>query len=405
MNVHRPAGSEEPVKRRRIAFVVSHPIQYYAPIYQRLAERDDLDLRVFFTWHAGEQATLDRGFDRSFAWDIPLTEGYDFEAVANVAADPGTHRFFGLRNPDLVRRVRDWKPDVVHLTGWAWSSHLHALRLLRRARIPVLFRGDSHLLDPQPTGLKGWVKRALLRRVFSWCKVCLYVGRANRDYYESFGVPATRLFYCPHSIDVERFAADDQEKEQEARSWRRQLGLDPSCAVLLFAGKFEAKKRPVDFMRAVLEHGDPRFVVVLVGGGELAEEVAAMAALAPERFRILPFQNQSRMPITYRLGDLFVLPSAWGETWGLAVNEALASGRPVLVSDRVGCAIDVVQSPFGCVFPWRDWRAMTESAAALCFGPTSPAELRVAARRQSWNFDSSRTVAALYAGIERGLCP
>jgi glycosyltransferase involved in cell wall biosynthesis len=85
-------------------------------------------------------------------------------------------------------------------------------------------------------------------------------------------------------------------------------------------------------------------VLLMVGNGELERDVHRLAAEMPEKFRVLPFQNQSVMPVVYRVGDVFVLPSA-SETWGLAANEALASGRRILLSDRVGCAPDVVTSP------------------------------------------------------------
>src|SRR4051812_32430194 len=107
------------VKTRRMAIVVSHPIQYYAPLYQRLARRDDLAIKVFFTWHAGKEPMFDSGFKVSVTWDIPLTQGYEFELVPNVASDSGTHHFMGLQNPLLIERVAAWQPDVVHITGWS----------------------------------------------------------------------------------------------------------------------------------------------------------------------------------------------------------------------------------------------------------------------------------------------
>ena len=135
---------------------------------------------------------------------------------------------------------------------------------------------------------------------------------------------------------------------------RRQLEISDDKCVLLFAGKFERKKQPVELMRAVQAVSNPNLVLIMVGSGELGAEVNAIAAADSARFRVLPFQNQTRMPVIYRLGDLYVLPSAFGETWGLAVNEALACGRPVLVSDRVGCAADVVDASCGRVFSWAE---------------------------------------------------
>ena len=109
-------------------------------------------------------------------------------------------------------------------------------------------------------------------------------------------------------------------------------------------------------------------MLVLVGAGELHAEIDRIAAAHPQRFRVLPFQNQSRMPIVYRLGDLVVLFSGYGETWGLAVNEALACGRPVLVSDRVGCAADVVDRGCGRVIAWNDFAALERAVTELMNG-------------------------------------
>jgi glycosyltransferase involved in cell wall biosynthesis len=152
-------------------------------------------------------------------------------------------------------------------------------------------------------------------------------------------------------------------------------------------------------MRIVQGLDTPGVVLILVGGGELQDEIDAIAASDPERFRVLPFQNQSRMPVVYRLGDLCVLPSAHGETWGMAVNEALACGRPVLASDHVGGAADLVDADCGGVFPWKDrlaWRRMTD---AMIGSKDALARMRVAAARRAARFDISVTEEALVDAI------
>jgi glycosyltransferase involved in cell wall biosynthesis len=384
--------------RKRIAFVISHPIQYFAPLYQRLARRDDVEIKAFFTWHAGDRAIHDRGFGQSIAWDVPLTEGYDFELVPNVAPDPGTYGFFGLRNPALLDRVISWRPDVVHISGWAWLSHLRLLRALHRRGVPTLFYGDSHLLDGGRRGVRAAIKAALLRRVYSWPTGVLFVGTANRDYFERFGVPSEKLYPCPHSIDVHRFGDSSARLEQKASAWRSELGISPEQKVLLFAGKFEAKKRPVELMRALQQQGSS-ILLVMVGGGPLQAEIDTIARADPSRFRVLPFQNQSRMPVVYRLADLFVLPSAYGESWGLAVNEALACGRPVIVSDRVGCARDVVDATCGQIFRWNDWSDFGKAVNELFKNPNKLANMRRSAADRVLAFDIAVTEASLIAAI------
>jgi glycosyltransferase involved in cell wall biosynthesis len=387
----------------RLAVIVSHPIQYYAPLYRRLAARGDVRLRVFFTWHSAGAPTLDRGFQRAFKWDVPLTEGYDWEYVPNASRDPGMHHFMGLRNPGLAARVLAWNPDAVHLTGYAWYSHLMALRTFSRRGLPVLFRGDSHLLDGAGSGMRWHAKKALLSRVFAWPAAFLCVGTANRAYYEAFGVEPERLHPCPHSIDVGHFANNGEEAEAHARAWRAELGICGDCTVLLFAGKFEAKKRPVELMQAVRAIARPDLVLVMVGDGELAGEVRRMADADPGRYRVVPFQNQSRMPVVYRLGDLFVLPSSFGETWGLGANESLACSRPVLLSTRVGCAADVVDESCGAIFAADDWDDFARVLERLLSDRVRLRAMRAASLVRARAFDVPVTEAATMDCLARTL--
>ena len=356
-----------------------------------MAKRSDLLIRLFFTWHAGQAPVEDAGFKVPVSWDIPLTEGYNFEVVSNVASDPGTHHFLGLQNPSLVEQVTAWRPDVVHITGWAWLSHLQAMRDFYRRGTPTLFRGDSHLLNQIQSGPSWWLKRFVLRHVLSWPTAFLAVGKANCAYYEAFGIGSDRVYLCPHSIDVARFAEPAMVLEQQAAQWRLELGITSDQCVLLFAGKFEPKKRPIELMRAVQTSPNRRLMLVMVGGGELGQEVKSIANSDPDRFRLLPFQNQSRMPVVYRLGDLFVLPSAFGETWGLAVNEALACGRPVLVSDRVGCAPDIVNEAVGKVFSWSDASSLTRAITTITGDRYKLLQMGRAAAKSASSFDVART--------------
>jgi glycosyltransferase involved in cell wall biosynthesis len=387
----------------RLAIIVSHPIQYYVPLYQRLARRDDLFLKVFFTWHRGETSTKDPEFDLSVSWDIPVIEGYESELVPNVSSDPGTHHFLGLRNPSLIERINKWRPDIVHITGWAWLSHFVAMRSFYKSGMPTLFRGDSHLLNTVPQGPRWWLKRTILKRVFSWPSGFLVVGAANRNYYEAFGVEPGRLFACTHSIDVARFAEPSDQYEREAREWRQQLGIADRACVLLFAGKFTHIKRPIELMRTIQTLRNSETVLVMVGSGELEEQIKAIAAATPSFFRVLHFQNQSRMPIVYRLGDLFVLPSA-SETWGISVNEALACGRPILVSDNVGCAADVADPSCARVFSWADPSSLPKAVNELTKDRQKLIDMGRSGSKRAWCFDIGCTEAALIGSLPHVCC-
>ena len=139
--------------------------------------------------------------------------------------------------------------------------------------------------------------------------------------------------------------------EKEALDIRKDLGIDPQATVFLFAGKLEDKKQPLELAEAFASLQSQAHLIY-VGSGMLEDELKKRFDSNPN-IHFVGFQNQSKMPIWYRVADVFCLPSRGpGETWGLAVNEALACGCSVIVSDRVGCAEDLVKGqPFGRIIP------------------------------------------------------
>jgi glycosyltransferase involved in cell wall biosynthesis len=328
----------------RIAVITTHPIQYYAPLFRNLAKEQGIELKVFYTWSQSQQgANFDRDFGKTIAWDIPLLNGYQFEFVENLAKDPGVHHFSGIVNPSLNEKISTWKPDFLLMIGWNFRSHLAAMRYFK-GKIPVLFRGDSTLLDEKP-GVKRLLRRIFLKWVYRHVDYSLFVGKNNYDYFRKHGLKKSQLYWMPHAIDNDRFHGQDRY-EQDAKQWREELGIAREELVILFAGKLESKKDPDFILRIAGNLPDPRLKFIIVGNGKLEDELKAGAA-KDKRIIFLDFQNQEKMPVVYRLGDIFVLPSIGpGETWGLAVNEAMACKLPVIVSSKCGCATDLVEDHF-----------------------------------------------------------
>jgi glycosyltransferase involved in cell wall biosynthesis len=326
--------------KTRLAIVTTHPIQYYAPLFAQLARSDAIHPRIFYTWSQAVGADVaDPGFGRVVRWDLPLLSGYEFEVVPNLAKDPGTHHFRGLSNPGLTAAVRAWHADAVLVLGWSSESHLAALRYFK-GKTPVLFRGDSHLLDTQ----RPWrrlARRAFLTWVYRHVDVAIAVGSNNRDYYRWCGLSESQLAFAPHAIDVQRFSDPEGAEQRRAGEWRQELGIPRDARVILFAGKMQPKKDPLLLLESFLAADRPGHLL-LAGSGEL-EAALRTRAHARGNVHFLAFQNQSAMPALYRIGDVFALPSRGpGETWGLALNEALACGRPVIAASRVGGARDLV---------------------------------------------------------------
>ncbi|TBO42200.1 glycosyltransferase family 1 protein [Pedobacter kyonggii] len=337
---------------KKLAIIVTHPIQYYVPLYQQLAKY--CDLKVFYTW--GKKATTakyDPDFKQKIEWDIPLIEGYAYEFLENKAKNPGSHHFGGMINPTLINKVKDFNPDAILVYGWAYQCHLSALRYFK-GKIPMWFRGDSTLIDEQK-GFKQLLRSLFLRWVYRHVDKAFYVGTANKAYFEKFGLKPKQLVFAPHAIDNHRFAED---RSIESSDLRKQLGIKTDDILILFAGKLEPKKNPELLLSAFQELNLENVHLLFVGNGKLEAVLKSKAikdasttrlqdgrALSKTHVHFVDFQNQSQMPVIYQACDLFCLPSKGpGETWGLAVNEAMASGKPVLVSDKCGCAIDLVKN-------------------------------------------------------------
>lgn len=364
---------------KRLAIITSHPIQYYAPWFRYLAQAD-LTLCVFYLWDFGVTETIDPGFQQAFQWDIPLLSGYDFQFVPNTSADPGTHHFWGLQNPSLIAQVKQFAPDAVLLMNYNFASLYQFLWRWRDA--PLLFRGDSHRLVPQ-FGFKAAIRRKMISLIYRRFSGCLYVGKANAEYFRFHDVPSERLFFSPHAIDNDRFISQAETARQAAVVWKQELGIPSNHAVILFAGKLEKKKRPLDLLGAFLKAKLPQVSLLFVGAGQLEAELRSQAN---SDVYFAPFQNQSMMPRTYAISDIVVLPSygAW-ETWGLAINEAMCLARPVIVSSHVGCAQDLV-TPFenGLIFPSGDIPALADCLQEA-FSDRS--------RLQSWGAASQTRIA------------
>jgi glycosyltransferase involved in cell wall biosynthesis len=344
----------------RIAIISSHPIQYNAPLFKLLSERKQVSIKVFYTWgDASKEKVFDPGFGSFREWDIPLLEGYEYEFVPNSSKNPGSSNFSGIQNPSLISSIINYHPNAILVYGWKFSSHLAVLRHFKN-KIPLWFRGDSNLLDETESNFfKKIVRKTVLKWVYSHIDKALFVGTANKDYYLEYQVPETKLKLVPHSIDNDRFGHDDENFEAEANKLREKLGIKTSDFIFLFCGKLESKKDPILLISAFKQMQNQTALLVFVGSGHLESELKELAG-NDSRIFFLGFQNQTQMPVIYRLANVMVLPSKGpGETWGLSINEAMASGRPVIASDKCGATNDLINALTGWSFASGDLASLS----------------------------------------------
>lgn len=344
----------------RLAVLNSHPIQYFAPLYRRLAQRPDLNLTVYYCSRHGLDPTLDPGFGQEVQWDVPLLEGYRSIFLKNSSRRPGLNHFFGLFNPTIISELRMKSYDAILVHGYTYATHCLVFLLSRLIGLPLFLRGESTLTDPRPGGLRI-IKQAILRPLLHQPQACLYIGSRNRQFYEYYGVDSRRLIFTPYSVDDSFFRDRAQRSESREAGFRKRFGIPADMPVILAAGKLIPKKQPLHLLRSFEQlRRTQRCALVFAGEGELRTTIERECVLRSiSDVYITGFLNQTEMPAAYAAADILVLPSAWGETWGLVVNEGMNCGLPVVVTDRVGCAGDLVRDgENGYVVPWNDIDAL-----------------------------------------------
>lgn len=332
----------------KLAVVTTHPIQYNAPIFQMLSARKKISIKVFYTWGNGVlENKFDPGFGRIIEWDIPLLEGYEYAFVTNTSRLPSSGNYRGIDNPSLINEIKSYNPDALLVFGWNFKSHLKLLRFFHN-KIPILFRGDSTLINNN-SWVRNLARTFFLKWVFKNIDFALYVGVHNKNYFKHHGLKENQLILAKHATDNDRFTSLEAEFSHKAKDWKNALGIKQHEITVLYAGKLETVKNPffITELAASLQKSHVKFIIV--GNGPLESEIKKRA-VNNNQVIFIDFQNQLLMPVVYRLGDIFILPSK-SETWGLSVNEAMACGCAIAVSDKVGCAIDLtIESKNGIVF-------------------------------------------------------
>lgn len=341
---------------KKIAFIISHPIQYYVPLLRLLSKIETLNVKVFYTWGEDSMNKYDPGFNKIVEWDIPLLDGYDYEFLTNVAYDKGTHHFKGIENPDIISRINSFNPDKIVVFGWSFKSHLKVLRYFK-GKVPIYFRGDSHLLNHQPI-YKKFIRKIFLSWVYSHIDYAIAVGENNKVYYRWVGLKEHQILFAPHAVDEARYVAKNVKHDEEAKQLLNSLNIPSQNIVFLYSGKFEYRKDLQTLINAKILLNDMPCSLLLVGNGPDKDELIRLSK-DDQNIHFIDFVNQSKMPSIYKSADVFVLPSI-SETWGLGINEAMNCGLAIIASDKVGAAADLIDGN-GFIFKAGDYIDLRDS--------------------------------------------
>ena len=324
------ARPETAVLPARVVAVFPEPTPYRAPLLDRVADLPDVDLTVVYAAETVARRT----------WEVDPRHRAVFLRGARL---PGAERL--LRHdypvtPGVERVLRRMRPDAVVVSGWSTFAAQVAIAWCRLKGVPYALVVESHDEDPRP-GWRRAVKGSVVPRVVREASTVLVTGSLARDSMVARGAEPDRIGIFANTIDVEAFGDRADGLASSRPGLRKALGAEPDDVVVLSVARLVPDKAHDVLVRAVAEAEEPRLLLVLAGEGPERDRLAALAEELGVRLLLPGSLPWERIVEAYVAADVFALLSE-REPWGVVVNEAAACGLPLVLSDRVGAAADLL---------------------------------------------------------------
>ena len=398
MKAHSSEAAGPARKKVKLAYLVSHPIQYQAPLLRRIAQEPDIDLTVFYGSDFSVREYKDKGFGVGVKWGVSLLYGYRYEFLPAIREGERTGMTWPMNYGIFSRLLgsgNEPRFDALWVHGYATVNAIHGMVAAKALGIPVLLRGESWMGDRERGGVKLAVKRLFFKGLRELVDGVMPIGTLNEAYWRHYLGDDLPLFPVPYAVDNDYFQRCSHEAREGRTRLLDELKLEPGRQVILFASKLQRRKRCGDLLEAYRNlcaepnREGPPYLVIVGDGQERAELESRAGAYGLDGVRFCGFRNQSELPRFFDLATVFVLPSRH-EPWGLIVNEVMNAGRPVIVSDDVGCQPDLIADGVeGCVFPVGDVAALTDSLRRVL--ATTETAMRMGERGlkriKAWNFE------------------
>lgn len=368
--------------KKRVVVLLPVPTPYREPLLEWFAACGLYEILVLYSREA----------QPSQAWRLGKPK-YPARYLKNFAPRSWHGRFLiGALNPGVWRELSGFRPDAVIVYGYSTVTTLLAILWTVSHRVPLLMRSDSNLLNEEAKPRRVLaVKRLFLRWLTGRARGFLAVGTSNSQYWMHYGAKPQKVFSAPYAVDNDYFRRETDRHRPARAQIRSENGWRQSY-LLLYVGRLSWEKGVdvlIEAMRRI-SATRPDIGLILVGDGPERETLQIQARDLPQ-VRFLGFQDWDQLPRFYAAADLFVLPSRH-EPWGMVVNEAMASGLPVLATRRVGAAQDLtIEGQDGFVVQEDDADAMASAIDRACQSEERLRAMGEAAQHiiDNWTYDAT----------------
>ena len=338
---------------------------YQEDLFRQLSRHPRIDLKVYF---CSEEALDARDVQTMYRttkdWGDAneLLNGYEYTFLSNSSPRPSYLRWpHGLMNFSIWDKIKDDRPDMVVLMSWMNITWWVAIAACVRFNVPFLYLTDANIAaEGYSSGWKKAMKRMVLgNMVFKWATGFLCAGTANKELYKLYGVPEEKLVPFAYSWGYNSLLETSIQLKSKRAELRGKQGLSDDTLVILYCGRLGEEKALFNLLDAYRLVDHPNKYLSIVGEGNLGQSLKDYVfdnEIAPVHF--WGFRDRHEIAEYYATADVLVLPSR-RETWGIVVSEAMCFGLPVIVSDQVGAAQDmVIDGENGFVFHSGDVHAL-----------------------------------------------
>jgi glycosyltransferase involved in cell wall biosynthesis len=332
-------------KKYKVAYLISHPIQYMSPLFRAISKDQRIDLTVYYCSDEVLGGYKDVGFGKEINWDVPLLKGHKYVFLKNHSPINTIYKFpFGLINFGIIPEITRNNYDILIVSGWNYVTYWLAFLMGIFGKTKLYIRGESPLnqeiLKPKWNLL---IKKIVLKYVFKRINF-FAIGTENSEFYKACGISSDKIFLMPYSTDNEKFLDIYARLKDKKVVIRKELGIPADKIVVMFAGKFIDKKRPIDALKAYGKINDENAALIFVGDGDLRGELEDYVKEKKIKdVYFLGFKNlKIELPKCFIAADIYIACSTVGDTWGLSANLAMCFHLPLIVSDMLGCGKDLV---------------------------------------------------------------
>jgi glycosyltransferase involved in cell wall biosynthesis len=350
--------------KTKLAIFAGNPVQYHIPIYKALSLENDIELLVMFGSKIGSKRFYSKEFQTFIEWDIPILKGYKYKFYKNLSLET-TKGFFSRINVGMFFDVLWNKYDVILIHGYDTASAWLVFLAAKLTKAKIIWRGEA-AIRPQTyqSKIRKLIKNTVLPRYFKSSDAVLYSCSGNKKFLKQFDISQEKMFLIPCAVD-NNFFRKARLVSEEITDFRSNLNLENDDFVVLFSARFTSRKRPLDLIEAVSKISHKNIVLLFIGDGPEKSKMEALVDKHNIKCIFTGFIGQNELPKYYSISDMYAIVSDYDAS-PKSLNEALNFELPILVTDKVGTAVDLIKNNHnGYIVASRDIDAMADKIQFL----------------------------------------